>query len=370
VADEETAPLDWTYTFVDMRSKRELATLPLTGVKFDRVLRGTGKFSGYLPLTDDEVRALNPWGATRQRRTELYIEYGSTCVWGGPVTGRLRQATSQGIELTGMSFEGWLARQRLLTDLSSAGDTRSVVTALVAAAQATTSIGLTVETGSVLSPRDWNWKAREVKPVFDLIENIVTSGDTPMEWRVDCYRDADGVFQRTLRLGEPRLGRSYEETGLTFAYPGPCVDWQMPEDGSGADNVMPLLGSGSGDVQPFDVLLDADAGIDEIASGYPTWMRDYRNSDTDDMAYIRSKAITDMRSGINTERILTGVALRAPEFFASGVQPADDMGLEITHLSMPEYPDAVLFLTRLLGMSVTVGDAGRSDSVDVTIGPA
>jgi hypothetical protein len=370
VLDEGPDPAEWTYTFTDMRTQTELATLPLTRVKFDRVLRGIGKFTGYLPLDDDEVRALNPWGATRQRRTALYIEYGNTCVWGGPVTGRLRQAGSEGIAISGMTFEGWLARQRLLADLSSTGDTRSVLTALIAAAQATTGIGLGVETGPVLSARSWNWKAREVKPVFEMVENIVTSGATPMEWLIDCYRNPAGVFQRTLRVGEPRLGRAFEATGLTFAYPGPCVDWQMPEDGSGADNVMPLLGSGSGDLQPFGVLYDTAAGIDEIASGYPTWMRDYRNTDTDNLTYITSRAVTDMRAGINTERLLTGVVIRAAEFFASGIVPADDLALEITHPAMTEYPGPVTFLTRLLGLSVSVGDGGKPDAVAVTIGAA
>lgn len=369
VGGQDIEPADWTFTFCDSRTGDELAVLPLTKAKYTRQVSGTGTFGGYIHLADDRIRALNPWAATRQRRTDLFIEYGDRCVWGGPVSSRMRQASSQGMDLAGVTYEGWLYRQRLLTDLDVTTNTRDCVTQLVAAAQSLTDVGITVEAGDGGLPRDRHWLAKDVKPILDLIGDLGASSDLGLEWRIDCFRGPDGRFQKVMRIGEPRLGRRYEDSQITFSYPdGDLIDWQMPEDGSGANNVMLLLGSGSGAIQPYDVLFDVDAGYDEIASGFPSWMVDFRNSDTDNMDYIRGRAVSAMRSGFAGELLFTGVKVRAASYLRQTIDPGDDVALDVTHVALEEWPAPVTYLTRLLGEAVTIGDAGKADSVSLTIG--
>lgn len=379
----EPAPQDWTFTFCDMVTRRELAVLPLTGVKYSRQLSGAGKLDAYLTLTDPQVRALNPWAATRQRKTALFVEYGDRCVWAGPVISRERSGDSVGMSITAITYEGWLARQRLVDNLSVTAPTRTLVTQLVAAAQAVTDVGLTVATGDPGLDRNWTFLAREVKPITQILEDVSAAGPlgslpgngaidpllTKIEYRIDAARDASGVFAPVMVIGEPRLGRRFESTALGYSWPdGGLTSWTLTEDGSGTNNVLPYLGSGSGDYQPFDVLFDRDAGIYELDSGFPSWMADFRAQDSSDLTWVRGRAVTAMRAGAAGEFLLSGVNVRAPRYLADGLLVGDDLGLEVTHPSFEEYPGAVTYVTRLLGENVTVGSGGKGDAVSLTIG--
>lgn len=381
---------DWTFTLADARTGVELATLPLVDVKYDRAISGVGKCDAYIHLADPTIRGLNPWAATQPRKTALYVERRCAdgvdrCVWGGPVTGRGRASDSVGMTISAMTWEGWLHRQLLLTDLTlDASGPKATAAAIIGrlATEQGGDIDLTVDTtGEDGSPFNHNFLARDIKPALELLESLSTDAASndptplPVEFRIDCYRDEAGIFRKILRVDQPRLGRRWEDTRLTFGYPdGGLEKWTLTEDGTAASNVMLMLGSGSGEAQPWDVLFDVDAGIDELAAGYPSWMVDFRAQDTDRMDIIRSRAQLAMRRGLAAEGVFSGVQV-TPEAYLGFVDPGDDIGLDIAHLAFPDedpalpgVPLPVTYLTRVLGESVTVGEAGRADSVALTIG--
>ena len=363
----------WTYTFCDMRTNLELARLPLTGVSYDRGLGSVGTLDAYLPLTAQKVRDLDPWAATERRRTAVYVEYGEHTVWGGVVTGRERSSDSEGMTLSAVSWEGWLHRQRLLTDLVFTDLTLGpAAQRLVDRAQVLTDVGLevAVETSRTFT-RSRVHLAREVAPILELIEGLGREGDVAVEFAVDCFRDpTTGRFRRVLRLGEPRIGRIYEDSRLVFSYPqGGLTKWTLPEDGTAGNNVAVLLGSGSGPLQPFGVMRDEDLGVDELASGYPSWMTDLRYSDTDNFEFMWARAGADLQAGFASEYLFTGVEVQ-PAAYLGLVAPGDDVGLEIVHPSLKEWPAAVEHVTRVLGESVKVGHGGAADHVALTVGGA
>jgi hypothetical protein len=368
----------WTYTFTDARTNEELAVLPLTGVSFDRTVSGVGSLSSYVHLADAKVRALDPWSATIPRRSALYVERRGTdgvdrCVWGGVVNGRQRSHDSEGMTLNCVTWEGWLHRQRLLADLSLTGvGPAGTAAAILARVQQEPGGDVGIEVPIPVrdgTRRDHDYLAREVKPVLELLEDLATEAELPVEFRVDCFRGVDGRFRRVLRVAEPRLGRRWEATRLTYSYPeGGLESWSFIEDGTNAANVMPLLGAGAGDLQPFDVLYDHEAGVDEIASGFPAWMFDFRSQDTEDLDLIRSRGKSAMRGGIAGQSVFSGVAVDADRYLGL-VDPGDDVGLEVEHLSFPD-AGPVVYLTRVLGESVTVADGGGADAVTLTVGGA
>lgn len=375
---------DWTFTFCDMVTGVELATLPLTNVKYTRAVRSVGTFDAFLHLADQKIRALNPWAASRPRRTTVYAEYGDECVWGGPVLSRAGGASSEGMRLSAVSWEGWLHRQRLLDDVDLRNMTRlEVVEMLLYLARQPTAQGdpnvlpfpviWERQGGSGLD--DFLFLATEVKPILELIDTLVVDGEVPLEWRIDCRRDPDtGRLGPVMVLGEPRVGRRFEDTQLTYAFnynfpEGGLVDWNLAEDGSGADNYLLTLGSGSGPAQPFEIVTDTDVrgGDGELGSGYPTWMGNRSYSDIDDWELMRARGAEDLRAGLTSEFVFSGVKLRADAYLGL-VDPGDDLALEITHPRLEEWPDTVSYLTRVLGETVTVGDGGKADSVSLTIG--
>jgi hypothetical protein len=352
-----------------MRTGTELAQLPLTGVKYGREISGAGKLGAYLPLSDERVRKQKPWTATQKRRTAVYAERDGKMAWSGPIVGRDRSAGSQGMTLSAVTWESWIHAQLLIEDLTLLNTPLSQALAtFVARAQAVTDVRLTTENTPTTGLVSGRFYAREIKPILELVNNLGIENDINFEYRVDGYRDSLGALRQILRYGEPRIGRRHEDTKLTFAYPdGGLIDWRIPEDGSGARNVLALLGAGSGALQPFDVVLDSELGIDEIASGYPSWMGDFRAQDTGDMRIIWARAAAAMRAGLASENVITGVQLD-PDLYIGNVDIGDDVALDINHIALEEWPDTVEYLARVLAENVTVGDAGQRDKVSVTVG--
>lgn len=375
---------DWTFTFCDMVTRQELATLPLTGVDYTRQISGAGKLDAYLPLSDQKVRALDPWMATVPRRTALNVEFQERPVWGGPVLLRDGGDDVDGMTITAITWEGWLHRQRLLSDLDLPSATRfEAAVALLEAIGAvpieagggqggSIAFGVRTDTPGSGPPAGPYWyRAADVKPLLELLEQLGT--DEPlmgMEFRVDITRDEDGLFYPTLVLGEPRLGTRYEDTALTFAYPsGGLLRWKYAEDGGAASNVLLLLGSGSGTAQPFDYLTGDEIGIDELTSGFPTWMEDLRLPDTNDPDVMLDRGAAAMRAGHAASEAWSGVRVD-PVQYLGRVSPGDDLALEVVHKRFRSWPQSVTHITRVLGEAVTVGSGGKGDSVKLTIGGA
>lgn len=368
----------WSYTFRDMLTGEELAVLPLTQVKYTRAIAGGGTLDAYLHLGEDRIRALDPWRATKTRRTVVYVDYTDPetrqplTVWGGPVLRRAFASDSEGLVLSCGTWESWLFRQRLLYDLTAPTvPVVELVRQLVVQAQTTTNVGLAVDTSNLAGSPIVSayYSAQEVKPVLQLLEAIPVDTGQDVEFRVEVSRNPDtGQHRKIVRVGVPRLGRRFERSGLRFAYPtGSLLSWKLDEDGSGADNVMPVLGSGSGPLQPFDIVYDRDAGVDELASGYPSWMRDGRYQDTDDIGQVRARGRADLRGGIASESVYSGVKVDAAAYLGRA-DPGDDVALEITKRTLREWPKPATAITRILGETVTVGDGGKGDTVELTVG--
>lgn len=370
----------WTYTLTDMLTGAELATLPLTGVKFGRQVNGVGTLGAYLSLADPEVRALNPWSATRPRRTAAWVEYEhpdgtTTCRWGGPVTGRKRSSGSRGLTISAVTWEGWLHRQRLLDDLIPGNrnphDAAELLLQRIGRQRGGTPNGRVMPViGGRGIDEDREWLAREVKPILELILGLTELEARTLEMRVDCYRDVDGRFATALVLDDgDRLGRRYGDTQLEFAYPdGGLLTWDLDEDGSGTDNVLIALGAGSGEAQPWVAVEDREAGVFELDSGWPSWIGTVSASDTDDEPLLEARAKVAIRAGQASEYVFSGVTVEPERYLDAGVIPGDDVGLEITDESLEEWPTPVLHVTRVLGEDVTVGDAGKRDQVALTVG--
>jgi hypothetical protein len=237
----------WTYTFTDLLTGEEKASLPLSGVSFDTQLCAPGSLTAFLPTSDPKLRAVNPWAATTPRRTALYVELDNEVVWGGVLWGRSRKAGDAGLTLTAGTFESWLGFQLLRYDLSFTQQTAAAIGgALVDEVQSypSTNIGLAwaaAGAGPQLL-RDREYVAAELRTALQLIGNFAEIQD-PAEYRVDVSKGPVG-YTRTLLIGEPRLGRTTDESNLAAIYtvggprPGTLLNWTDTEDGSAGGNAV------------------------------------------------------------------------------------------------------------------------------------
>ena len=369
-----TPDLRWTYTFCDLRTNDELATFDLTGVKFGRALGGAGKFSGYLSLLDPDLRLRNPWAVTRGRRTALYVEMedvadpmvpGPSCVWGGIVWGRGRSSASNGLTLTGATFESWLARQRLRSDMIgvNAGQDQVMGMLLDRVAGPTfypnADVGVRMANSAPmgLELREREYLLREGNTLLTLFENFGKT-NTGGEFRIDCYRGSDGRFRRDVVVGEPKLGRPWEDTEFTLNYPdGDLESWTLDEDGTDVDTALIVTGSGTGDDQPVVIVREQDLMLGQVATGFPELVGRLQLSNQSNPAILLEEGYAELRRKFAAEMMLGGLRVKAAAKPMLGTyQPGDAMRVEITHVSMESWPKQTQFLARLLGFECTPGD--------------
>lgn len=107
------------------------APLPLSGVKFSAVMKGTGELRASLQLADVDVRAMNPWHLVLPRKTGIVVVRTSklpdeeaevhNVVWHGVVWSAPTDAATGRMEITARTVEyAWA--QRLITGPMAGGD--------------------------------------------------------------------------------------------------------------------------------------------------------------------------------------------------------------------------------------------------------
>jgi hypothetical protein len=366
---------EYAFTFCDLLTGAELAVLPMTGVKLDRALNAAGSFTGFVPVMDPQVRALDPWAATTPRRTAVYAERDGAVVWGGIVWGRRRAAGSLGLALSGATFESWLAHRLLTADLTGTGRTAAqMATTLLATLQAATNgnIGLTVSDATGGAARDRTWLASDTKTALDLISSY-TQTQKPIEFRVDVGKDGAGRFTRTLVIGEPKLGRRATASGIELVYPGgELLDWTDAEDGGAANNA--LYGNGgpppAGGANLTVYRTAGDVGSNELVAGVPLLQGGFSASNQSSLPALTDAVDAQLLAGLNTQGRWSNAAVRPDgEFGVGGYHLGDDATLRISHPGFREWPaDAFADTVRIIGDTLTPGEGNTPESLTWTLG--
>jgi len=107
------------------------APLPLSGVKFSQVMKGTGELRASLQLADPDVRAMNPWELIIPRKTGIVVVRSTMfpgdesevhqAMWHGVVWAAPTNDSTGRMEITARTIEyNWA--QRLITGPMSGGD--------------------------------------------------------------------------------------------------------------------------------------------------------------------------------------------------------------------------------------------------------
>lgn len=270
----------------DMLTGRPLAELPLDCSQYSQALSGTGAATATLTLTDGKFPYWR--NVTTERRTTLNILRDGVVVWGGPILKRHPISGGDQVEFTATTWEGYLARRRIKSDLIfDSADLFDIIRAIVANMQ---SIGggnvrMRVDTQLAGHVQTITYNGYARTKVLDAITHL--SQLVPaFEFSVSVDRDTAGYFTPTLHLALPRFSMNYPP--ILVELPGAVVTYDYPEDGANAANAVTGIGKGDGASM---LTYEAVDSAGELAEGYPIYEDELSAKEEDDPD--RLAALTD-----------------------------------------------------------------------------
>lgn len=384
----------YRYLFTDVRSGRLKGTLPLQGATFDDALGGSADGGGEVSLRDPAARDLDVYDVTAQRRTALWAlrevwdprtraVVGLTVPWGGLVMRRQRSLLGRSISITAVTWPAYFARRHTPDLTYTATDKLTIARGLLTSGTGQRGTNYPpvsphhegITSGGSLSGElvDRTYLGSDRKPVLDNLSELAAAAPA-FDWKLTPYMRTPGDLSTLavrLDLGYPRLGR-VAPPGLVWRTPeaqadrgraGFLLSGNLVEDGSTADNELTGLGSGSGPTQLRSTVTADQAGIPELAAGYPLFQGVLRSSTPD----IRSQAALNAH--------VTGMvrATLAAEVKVSAVEVRGDL-----HPALPLYElgdDATLNLAegidgqptvivgQMVSRKITPPESGRTETV-------
>lgn len=347
----------YRYLFADLRTNAILAELPLTGVSFNQNLNAVGTLQGNLEITDLSETAMNIMPATIPTRCAIYVDRNGELIWGGIIWSRSYSSSTQKISLTAREFLSYFERRRITTDsVYTATDQLNVARGLIINAQGASgsagNIGITfgAETSGVNISK--NYYAYELKTVYSALADLSKSS-TGFDYRVDVAYDGSGNPTKTLKLGYPRLGTAYSSTNANIPvleFPaGNVIEYEWPEDGSQAANILYASGAGSNEGK----LISTQTNTAYPAAGWPTLEDSANYSDVTDQTLLTNLAAGQLAAVVYPPTTLKVVlpGNQNPEIGSYNV--GDDVRVRIRD---PRFPNGIDQTMRLVSMGVQVGE--------------
>lgn len=356
----------YRYLFADLLTNEIVGELPLTGVAFTQQLNQAGTLSGHLLLSGMTTAQFNVNQSTTPARTAIYVDRNGTLIWGGVIWGRSYNSADQTLSITAREFESYFERRRITQTVDFQNiDQLVIARTLVTDAQSVASgdIGVIVgsETSGVLIDRTYYYY--EIKGVYPALQDL-SRAENGFDFNIQVYYDPiTNEPLKTLVLGYPRSGTIYDVNdpeALVFIFPaGNIVEYEYPEDGAIAANVVYALGAGSNEGK----LLESAQDTALLADGWPLLEEQANYSDVTDSTYLAELAngqVLAVAYPPTTIKIVVP-AYVTPELGSYSI--GDDARLIITDERFPNTLDAVY---RIVGLSVQPGEDGP-ERVTITL---
>lgn len=356
----------YRYLFADLLTNEIVGELPLTGVAFTQQLNQAGTLTGHLLLSGMTTAQFNVNQSTTPARTAIYVDRNGDLIWGGVIWGRSYNSADQTLSITAREFESYFERRRITQTVDFQNiDQLVIARTLMTDAQSVASgdIGVIVgtETSGVLISRTYYYY--EIKGVYPALQDL-SRAENGFDFNIQVsYDPITNEPLKTLVLGYPRSGTIYDindPEALVFIFPaGNIVEYEYPEDGAIAANVVYALGAGSNEGK----LLESAQDTALLADGWPLLEEQANYSDVTDSAYLQELATGQVLAVAYPPTTIKIVvpAYVTPELGSYSI--GDDARLIITDERFPNTLDAVY---RIVGLSVQPGEDGP-ERVTITL---
>ncbi|MGH3501576.1 MAG: hypothetical protein ACRDQA_11920 [Nocardioidaceae bacterium] len=202
----------YRYVVADLLTDRVLADLPLTGVTFDRRISRAGSLRGSMDVPDTETARTADQVARWSGRLSLWVLREGEVWWGGVLWTTSPSRDSKGrstMSVQAATFESYADRRIIRDDITYDGwDQGTIIPDLWRRLQDRPEgdVGVVARNQQTGIHRDRHYLASDAASYEKRIEEIGDVIDGP-EFTIDVGRDTQtGVFTRTLRLGQLKLG--------------------------------------------------------------------------------------------------------------------------------------------------------------------
>lgn len=246
----------YRYFTTDALTGEVQGELPLYGTYMDKQIKKGGNFTGTFRLgtgIDDDSELLN---ASTPNKCCIYCQRDGTTIWGGLLRSRTFESNAKTVQLSGISFEGYLGLVTIKSNYVATNKGQlTIVKELIDMMQSAPRANMDINTGVALGgiTRNIAIPFYENRTFGEAI-SLFADAENGFDWYISVN---DGPIADqpilTLVLGEPIIAPNDPNNLDSYEYPGSIDQFYWPESGSksGTDFILQGLGSGSNMIQAY-----------------------------------------------------------------------------------------------------------------------
>lgn len=281
----------YRYVFVTIRSEQVVEEIDLFGVYFSRQLGMQGSFTGSFIFDQTGKDNATLVAATTPGYCYVVVERNDVPVWWGVVWSRTYQSQAKECQLSALGFEVYPDKQRMFNAYTDTGTSVELFTRLWSDMQMSAdgrNINIQIPTLVAGNTKTITVDPTDQKYYGDIMDDLASAADG-FDWTIDCQRQNDGTYLKSLRVGYPTMGVPVDSPDIVvFEYPGCITNYYQTESMSDAATNVRVLGSGEGSSMP---IADTEQTVMIETQGWPRWDADVSYKDVTDQALINQLAL-------------------------------------------------------------------------------
>lgn len=337
-----------TYVAAEWRTGIVVADLTVTGDSFEQRLTASGEFTASLPLRQNAARLAEQIDSTVPWRFAVWALVDGVPAWGGPIIGRPYTLGSGAIGLRAVEPGGYFARRFIRRDYVATGvDQLAIARRLFAdaAAEPGGDVGLIVDTRTSGVNRDRTYKAAQLKPLMEAVDEIANvKGGFDYGWGGQFVGN---LLRPTLTFGYPTLGATPDNPRM-LTYPGDVTAGQWDEDGTAFATASWAVGDRDTSTPAATALLAQTTNTGLLDAGFPLLDQSTSYSGITVPATLQGHADADLQAHAG---VLLGSTLTIPlaTLYREGIVVGDALRLLMRDGRFPADVDTTL---RVVGVGV------------------
>lgn len=260
----------YRYIFLSLRDDQVIEEINLFGTYGQRQIGSPGQFNGSFTFDQTGKKNIDLVAATTPGKTWLVVERNDVPVWWGIVWSRTYQSQAKECQLFAWGFEAYPQRQRVLADfIRTAQPSAQIFCDLWTDMQsiAGRNLNINIPTANFGTTNSLTVLASDRAYYNDAMDSLA-NGTTGFDWTIDLNKNADGTYNKSLRVGFPTMGVSQGDPNVwVFEYPGNILNYYETESMTDAGTNVFVLGAGEGS----DMVVSETSQQAMIDQGWPRW---------------------------------------------------------------------------------------------------